>query len=271
LAEAAGFFRAKKRLGQNFLADRNVLLEIVKRASIEGEDVVLEVGPGRGVLTRELLSEGCVRLYAVELDRRLASELEPLCEEEPRLHLIWGDAMKVDYGALSPFPNKIVANIPYNITTPLIWKMLEFAPRGLTYHLYMVQKEAADRLLAPRDTKDRYPLGVTLEAMGTVTLVRHVPASCFRPMPRVESALVEITLVENFHLMHNTLWSDLLHGAFRQRRKTLVNNLKGFAGIEDWRPVLEEVQIEEKIRAEDLSTEEWLKLYSRLPGDRDIF
>jgi 16S rRNA (adenine1518-N6/adenine1519-N6)-dimethyltransferase len=260
--EARAPFRPKKRFGQNFLVDRGVLSEMTERAAVRGH-VVLEVGPGEGVLTKELLRQGCARLYAVELDLRLKDDLEKLGAGDPRLELIWGDAMKIDYGALSPFPSKIVANIPYNITTPLIWKLLAFAPKGLNCHLYMVQKEAADRLTAKRDTKERYPLGVTLEVMGQVTLVRRVPPSCFRPMPRVDSAVVEIQLRHNFHLMETSFWSDLLHAGFRQRRKTLFNNLKDFAGIRDWRPLLDNAGLDPKIRAEDLSGEEWLRLYSQ--------
>jgi 16S rRNA (adenine1518-N6/adenine1519-N6)-dimethyltransferase len=259
-----GFFHSKKRFGQNFLADRGVLAEIVERARVTPDDVILEVGPGKGVLTRALLSKNCSRLFAVEIDLRLKSELENLSAEfSPRLNLVWGDAMKVDYDTLSPFPNKVAANIPYNITTPLLWRLLTFAPRGLTYHLYMVQKEAADRLTAKRDTKERYPLGVALEVMGETTLVRKVPPSCFRPAPRVESALVEIRLTRNFHLMRDSFWSDLLHAGFRQRRKTLINNLKNFGGdAGTWLSRLERLNIDPKTRAEDLSGEEWLNLYS---------
>jgi 16S rRNA (adenine1518-N6/adenine1519-N6)-dimethyltransferase len=271
------FFRAKKRLGQNFLADRGILAEIVKRAQVSPDDVVLEVGPGKGILTRELLLKNCSRLFAVEMDLRLKDTLEGLSAEfGPRLSIVWGDAVRIDYNALFPFPNKAVANIPYNITTPLIWRLLAFAPQGLNYHLYMVQKEAADRLTAKRDTKERYPLGVALEVMGEVTFVRKVPPACFRPIPRVESALVEIRLKRNLRLMENSRWSALLHAGFRQRRKTLVNNLKdshlkdgelgncGDAGA--WASLLERLGIDPKARAEDLSGEEWLNLHNACPG-----
>jgi 16S rRNA (adenine1518-N6/adenine1519-N6)-dimethyltransferase len=267
LDSAAAAFRPKRRLGQNFLVDRGILSEMTERAAVGGH-VVLEVGPGKGVLTKALLLDGCSRLYTVELDLRLKDLLERLSADEPRLQVIWGDAMKVDYGAFSPFPSKVVANIPYSITTPLIWKLLAFAPRGLSYHLYMVQKEAADRLVAERDTKERYPLGVALEVMGKVTLVRRVPPSCFRPMPRVDSAVVEIELQRNFHLMENSFWSDLLHAGFRQRRKMLLNNLKDFAGIGDWRPLLDDAGLDPKIRGEDLSGQEWLRLYAISTGGR---
>ena len=255
-------FHAKKRFGQNFLVDRNILLDIMEHASISPSDVILEVGPGYGTMTKELLDRGCALLYAVELDIRLQDILEKLASDYPRLQVVWGDAVRVDYDVFSPFPNKVVANIPYNITTPLIWRLLTFAPRGMNNHVYMVQKEAADRLIAARDTKDRYPLGVSLEVMGEATVVRKVPPTCFRPVPRVDSAVVKITLKHNFHLMQNSLWSDLLHAGFRQRRKTLVNNLKGFGGVDNWLPMLELSGIEPKIRAEDLSGEEWLRLYS---------
>ena len=264
------YFHAKRSLGQNFLIDRNVLSEIVERASVHPDDVILEIGPGQGVLTRELLNGGCARLYAVELDLRLRDVLEELQEACPRLNVIWGDAMRVDYGVLSPFPNKAVANIPYNITTPLIWKLLDFAPQGLTYHLFMVQKEAADRLLADFDTKQRYPLGVALEVMGKVSLIRKVPPTCFRPVPRVDSAVVEILLERNLHLTRTPFWSQLLHAGFRQRRKTLINNLKGFGCLKEWPPLFEEIGIDFRIRAEDLSGEEWLKLYAAWRNRSDL-
>ena len=260
--KAVNGFHTKKRFGQNFLVDRNVLLDVVDNASVSSSDVILEVGPGQGIMTKELLDRGCALLFAVELDVRLKGVLEKLASDCPRLQVVWGDAVRVDYGEFSPFPNKVVANIPYNITTPLIWRLLTFAPRGMNCHVYMVQKEAADRLTAARDTKDRYPLGVSLEVMGDVAVVRKVPPTCFRPMPRVDSAVVKITLLRNLHLMQSSLWSDLLHAGFRQRRKMLVNNLKGFSGVENWSPVLESCGIELKIRAEDLSGEEWLRLYS---------
>ncbi|MDR2136657.1 MAG: 16S rRNA (adenine(1518)-N(6)/adenine(1519)-N(6))-dimethyltransferase RsmA [Synergistaceae bacterium] len=260
------FFRPKRRFGQNFLIDRSVLSEIVERAAVAPDDVLLEVGPGEGVLTTALLLKGCARLHAVELDFRLKDALERLQAQNPRLNVLWNDAVRADYGALSPFPNKVVANIPYSITTPLIWRLLAFASRGLTYHLYMVQKEAMERLTAPRDTKERYPLGVALEVMGTVALVRRVPPSCFRPAPRVDSALVEIELKRNLFLTEDSLWSDLLHAGFHQRRKTLLNNLKGFRGrgLEEWQGLMDRVKLDPRIRAEDLSGEEWLLLYDAL-------
>ena len=283
--EAQNSVRALHRFGQHFLVDRSVLAEIVERSSVGAEDVVLEVGPGPGVLTRALLERmegvsggqlppdinggGC--LHAVELDERMKPGLEALAARDSRLKLHWGDALQLDCPAeLIPFPNKVVANIPYNITTPLIWRLLAFARLGLTYHLYMVQKEAADRLAAPADTRERYPLGVTLEVMGAVTRVRKVPASCFRPAPRVESALVEIVIQRHHELTCDPLWSELLHRAFAHRRKTVLNNLKGFRGLEDWAGFLAESGVDPRARAEDLTGDVWLTLYHALRERSEI-
>ena len=252
---------ALKRFGQNFLVDKNILSEIISRSNLAESDCVLEVGPGHGVLTRALLAEKIRRLHSIELDERLRPELEELASREKNFYLHWDDAVKFDYSSLTPFPNKIIANIPYNITTPLIWKLLRFAGLGLVYHLYMLQKEAALRLTAPADTKERYPLGVTIEAMGHASIVRSVSRNCFRPVPNVDSAIVEIVIEKNFDLVKNSLWSDLLHRGFAHRRKTLANNLKGFGNVSDWKKIFDALKIDPDIRAEDLSCEEWLRIY----------
>ena len=250
------------RFGQNFLIDGKVLSDTVERADVRPDDVILEIGPGHGVLTRALLEMRPAKIHAVELDERLKPELSELAKAHETISLHWGDAMKTDYASFSPFPNKAVANIPYNITTPLIWKLLEFAPLGLTYHLYMVQKEAADRLTAPPDTKERYPLGVTIEAMGRAALVRRVPPSCFRPAPKVDSALIEIVIEKNHGLTRDPAWSSLLHHGFAHRRKTLLNNLKGsYSGDFDLPSVFNDIGIGAGSRAEDLTVDEWLRLY----------
>ena len=244
--------RALKRYGQNFLVDKNILGLMLKRSGAGENDCVLEIGPGHGVLTRALLESGVRCVHAVELDERLRPELEELAGQDNRLALHWGDAVKYDYAPLSPFPNKVIANIPYNITTPLIWELLKFAQRGLTYHIYMLQKEAADRITAPPDTKARYPLGVCVEAMGHARVVRSVPPECFRPVPEVHSALTEIVIERNFELGGDSVWRELLHRGFARRRKTLANNLAGFAELGGLG----------RKRAEDLTCDEWIKIYS---------
>ncbi len=250
--------KALKRFGQNFLFDKNILALIISRANLQNNDFVLEVGAGHGVLTRALLEQNISRLYSIELDERLRPELEELEKNESTLKIFFDDAVKFDYEKLNPFPNKIIANIPYNITTPLIWNLLKFSEHGLKYHLYMLQKESALRIIAPPDTKERYPLGITIEAMGHASIVKNVSRNCFRPIPEVDSAIVEIVIEKNFELANDDLWSEILHKGFSQRRKTLLNNLKNFHDIND---ILFSLNIDKNIRAEDLTSEEWLKIY----------
>jgi 16S rRNA (adenine1518-N6/adenine1519-N6)-dimethyltransferase len=172
-------FKHKSSLGQNFLTDRNILGQIVKWAAIDESDILLEIGAGQGVLTRELALSPCSRIFALEIDKTLHTHLDPLEEEfRPRLSIIWDDAVTFDYETKLPAaPTKVVANIPYNITTPLIWRLLEaFAGKGLHSMILMVQREAALRLNASPNTKDRYPLGITLEIMGERKILRRFPS-----------------------------------------------------------------------------------------------
>ena len=238
--------RALKRYGQNFLVDKNILACIIRRAELSPDDVILEIGPGHGVLTRALLAENVKCVHSIEIDERMRPELEEIAGNDSRLCLHWGDAVKYDYPSLSPFPNKVIANIPYNITTPLIWELLK-------YHLYMLQKESAMRITAPEDTKERYPLGVTVQAMGRAAVVRNVPRECFRPVPNVDSVIAEIVLEGNFELANDSLWSEILHRGFSHRRKTLANNFKGFADPLSYG----------SMRAEDLTCREWLEIYAK--------
>ena len=242
--------KALKRFGQNFLIDKNILGLMISQANITENDCVLEIGPGHGVLTRAILAQNVKCLHCVELDERLRPELEEIHDDRLTLH--WGDAVKYDYSSLEPFPNKVIANIPYKITTPLIWELIKFADKGLRYMLLMLQKEAAERIIAPPDTKARYPLGVCIEAAGRARVIRNVPPQCFRPIPKVYSAIVEIEIARIFELAGSTLWSEMLRLGFAHRRKTLANNLKGWAIPEG---------LGEK-RAEDLSANEWVKIYS---------
>ena len=244
--------KALKRFGQNFLIDKNILQFMTSHAKICADDCVLEIGPGHGVLTNALLEKNIKCVHCIELDERLRPELEGLAAKDNRLILHWGDAVKYDYSTLTPFPNKVIANIPYKITTPLIWELIKYADMGLKYFMFMLQKESAERITALPDTKARYPLGVCIDAMGAAKILRRVNPECFRPIPKVYSAIVEIVISRNFELARSELWSEILHKGFAHRRKTLANNLKNFV-------LPEELAMK---RAEDLSSEEWLKIIS---------
>ena len=249
-------------IGQNFLVDRSILTVILDRVGLRTDDVVLEVGPGQGALTEGLLASECRLVHAVEIDRRLEPYLREIRDREgERFLLHWGDAVRFDYTSLTPLPNRVVANIPYHITTPLIWKLLEdLAARGLEYLLLMVQKEAADRICGLPGTKERYPLGITLEAMGKARIVRRIPPTVFRPQPRVDSALLEIRLERCPLLPADGFWRKLVAGAFSQRRKTLANNLLKALGFprEDTVEILARRGLGPSIRAEQLDTSQWL-------------
>jgi len=262
-------FHASSRFGQNFLVDRNILRKIVKQADISGNDIILEIGPGKGILTRAILEAGCRRLYAVELDGRLEPFLADLNAIYPHLVIFWEDALKLNYPeSLTELPTKVIANIPYNITTPLIWRLLEsLAPLGLKYLLLMVQRESAERLCAPPGSKDRYPLGITIEAMGSSRKIFNVPPGAFRPVPRVESAVIEIILERETHLATSTFWRNLLRESFSQRRKTLVNNLarKGLPfSKEEISETMATCGLPPRIRAEELTTEDWIGFHREL-------
>lgn len=252
-------------IGQNFLIDESVVAYTVKRAAVTPDDVILEIGPGGGILTRGLLSAGPRALYAVEVDERLRDGLEALASRDGRLRLFWGDAVRFDYRAELPeTPTKIVANLPYHITTPILWTFLEkLIPAGVGYMLLMVQLESAERIASPERSRARSPLGVTVEAMGGAEILRKVPPQAFRPQPRVNSALIEIKIDKNRGLANDRTWRALLARSFTQRRKTLVNNwTAGYADIDRERAlaILDAHGLSATARAEELPLEKWFEL-----------
>ena len=252
-------------IGQNFLIDESVVAYTVKRAAVTPDDVMLEIGPGGGILTRGLLSAGPRALCAVEVDERLRDGLEALASRDGRLRLFWGDAVRFDYRAELPeTPTKIVANLPYHITTPILWAFLEkLIPAGVGYMLLMVQLESAERIASPERSRARSPLGVTVEAMGGAEILRKVPPQAFRPQPRVNSALIEIKIEKNRGLANDRTWRALLARSFTQRRKTLVNNwTAGYADIDRERAlaILDAHGLSATARAEELPLEKWFEL-----------
>jgi 16S rRNA (adenine1518-N6/adenine1519-N6)-dimethyltransferase len=240
------------------------------RAGLAASDIVLEIGPGKGILTRELLKSPCARLDAVELDARLKDELEPIARQDRRLELYWADAVRFDYSKLSLPPTHVIANLPYHITTPVIWALLEsLSVRALRYMLLMVQKEAAIRLTSGAASRESCPLGITLSAMGHISSPRRVPRSAFSPVPKVDSAIVEARLYNNGSngrgtLPRDKIWRRLLSGSFAQRRKTLVNNWAGSFGMskEQAGGLLASRDLPLRSRPEELPLEAWLALFS---------
>ena len=256
-------------IGQNFLIDRSIVDFMIGRAKLTPEDKVLEIGPGEGILTEGLLSTECSGVCTVELDTRLKHTIDMLAIKDSRLHPLWGDAVQFDYENKLPWmPNRVIANLPYHITTPLLWVFLEkLVPHGLDYMLLMVQLESAQRITSPHGHRERSPLGITVEAMGTSAILRNVPPSAFRPQPRVNSCIIEIKIENNSTLACDRTWRGLLARSFTQRRKTLVNNwISGYTEIDRKKAIeiLERNGLKTTARAEELPLDVWQNL-SREP------
>jgi 16S rRNA (adenine1518-N6/adenine1519-N6)-dimethyltransferase len=251
------------RLGQNFLADPNLLEAIVRQADLDADDVVLEVGGGEGVLS-EQVAPRVARLWVVELDQGLRGELEALAERRPNVGLLWGDALHVDLGGLDPAPTAMVANLPYSIATPLLIKTIAELP-GLERWTVMVQREVADRLRAQPGTKAYGSPSAVVQTACRVELLRVVDPAVFKPRPRVESALLRL---ERTGPWPGDDVERVVRGAFAHRRKALARSL-GLAGVasrDEALAALGRLGIREDARAEMLAPGEFVALARELAG-----
>jgi 16S rRNA (adenine1518-N6/adenine1519-N6)-dimethyltransferase len=251
----------KKALGQHFLVDENILGVIGRLADLRQDDVVLEVGPGLGVLTRYLAVR--VRLvHAVELDRSLEEALAVTLGARENVRLIFTDALALDLDALDPQPRKLVANLPYNIATPLVVETLEHAP-SLEHWCVMVQREVADRFFAVPRTKAYGAVSVLVQLAARRTGFHAVPPTVFRPRPRVESALVAFARTAGPPLAGVR---PVVEGAFAHRRKTLANSIAiaGLAPRSRVEEALGAIDRSVQVRAEELEPSEFVALADAL-------
>lgn len=250
--------RPRKRFGQNFLHDANVIHKIVAAIAPRPNDRVVEIGPGLGALTRPLL-EKLGTLDVVELDRDVIPELESACEGAGTLTIHNVDALRFDFAALAPAGEKlrVVGNLPYNISTPLIFHLLEQAThiKDLTF---MLQKEVVDRLVATPGTRDFGRLSVMVQYRCRAEPLFIVKPGSFRPAPKVDSAVVRLTPYEAppYPARDEALFSRLVNQAFTQRRKTLRNALKGFVDAAQ----LESLGVDPALRAEVLPVETFVTI-----------
>ncbi|HXS46053.1 MAG TPA: 16S rRNA (adenine(1518)-N(6)/adenine(1519)-N(6))-dimethyltransferase RsmA, partial [Solirubrobacterales bacterium] len=208
------------RLGQNFLADPNLLDAIIRDAALAPDDVVLEVGAGEGVLT-ERLAAAATHVHTVELDRNLAAALATLAARSD-VDLHWGDAMKLDLSELDPAPSALVANLPYSIATPLILRTIEQLP-SIQRWTVMVQREIADRLRAEPGSRTYGSPSVVAQLACEVKLLRTVDPAVFRPRPRVESAILSLRRTGPGA---DPATRELVRAAFAHRRKSLARSLE---------------------------------------------
>jgi len=256
----------KKSLGQHFLADSNLLGVIDRLADLQAGDVVLEVGPGLGVLTRHLAGRvACV--HAVELDRALEEPLRALAGEHDNVRLHWGDALRLDLASLRPPPTAFVANLPYNVATPLVAETLAGLPT-VDRWCVMVQREVADRFFAPPATKAYGAVSVLVQLLSERTGFHPVSRHVFRPPPRVESALVAFRRRPAPRRLPQV--RRLVEAAFAHRRKTLVNSL-AHAGLVDRAAAaraLAAIGRAADVRAEALDPAEFVALEAALDAGR---
>ncbi|MDX6412085.1 MAG: rRNA (adenine1518-N6/adenine1519-N6)-dimethyltransferase [Gaiellaceae bacterium] len=250
--------RAKKQLGQHFLVDENILGVIDRLADLEPEDVVLEIGPGLGILTR-YLADRVAFVHAVEHDRSLEEHLPK--RDDVKVH--WGDALAVDLTALDPPPRKLVANLPYNVATPIVVESLDGLPSVESWCV-MVQREVADRFFAEPSTKAYGAVSVLIQLATERTGLHPVSREVFRPRPNVDSALVAFRrkpLPESFPRIKR-----IVQAGFAHRRKTLPNSfsLSGIATRAQAEAALAAIGREPGVRAEALEPHEFVALTEAL-------
>jgi 16S rRNA (adenine1518-N6/adenine1519-N6)-dimethyltransferase len=251
--------RAKKELGQHFLVDENILGVIGRLGEVGADDVVLEIGPGLGVLTT-YLSDRVARVHAVELDRTLEPRLREAIGERDNVDLHFGDALQLDLGGLEPAPTKLVSNLPYKVATPLIAESLDGLP-GVHHWCVMVQREVGDRLFASPRTKAYGGVSVLVQLVTERTGFHPVSRTVFRPRPNVDSALVAFRRRGGLPTEYARV-KQLVGAAFAHRRKQLPNSLElaGIAAAQHAAAALAEIGREPSTRAEALAPEEFVAL-----------
>ncbi|MFL6038344.1 MAG: 16S rRNA (adenine(1518)-N(6)/adenine(1519)-N(6))-dimethyltransferase RsmA [Gaiellaceae bacterium] len=244
--------RAKKELGQHFLVDENILGVIGRLAELRSDDVVLEVGPGLGVLTT-YLADRVLRVHAVELDQSLRPQLAEL-DARPNVELVFGDALRVDLGQTAPGATKLVANLPYNVATPLVVESLDGLPQ-IELWCVMVQREVAERFFAKPSTKAYGAVSVLIQLVAERVGFHPVSPNVFRPRPNVDSAIVAFRrtgLPPDFAYVKR-----IVEASFAHRRKKLANSLQ-LSGVD-----VSGVDVPD-VRAEELAPEQFLELAERL-------
>ncbi len=262
-------FNFQKKFGQNFLIDEHVIQKIINGAQVTKDDFVLEIGPGIGTMT-QYLAEAAREVAAVEIDKKLIPILGETLSEYDNVTIINEDILKVDIGALAlernaGKPIKVVANLPYYITTPIIMGLFE-SHVPIDNITVMVQKEVADRMKVGPGSKDYGALSLAVQYYAKPYLVANVPANCFIPRPNVDSAVIRLTRHESpaVEVENEALMFNMIRASFNQRRKTLQNGLKN-SGLfpvskEEIIEVIKEAGLPETVRGEALTLEQFARL-----------
>lgn len=266
-------FSMQKKFGQNFLIDEYVLEKIVRAAEVGPDDYVLEIGPGIGTLTQYLAYHGR-QVTAVEIDTKLIPVLQDTLHEFPNAKVINEDILKVDLNKLVEEENggrpiKVVANLPYYITTPIIMELLEKEVPA-TNITVMVQKEVAQRMQAQPGTKDYGALSLAVQYYADAHIMANVPVNCFMPRPNVDSAVITLKLHEKppVDVKDPKFMFKVIRASFNQRRKTLVNGLGNAADLsiskDAVKQAIEEMNLSPTVRGETLSLAQFAELANLL-------
>lgn len=257
---------AKKSFGQNFLVEPGIVDKIARHAVVSDHSVVFEIGPGIGALT-QFLCEYAKKVIAFEIDERLPSVLADSLSEYDNFELVMEDFLKVDINSyIDPLVEEgydvvFAANLPYYITTPILFQLFE-SKANISAITVMMQKEVADRFSAKPNTKDYNALSVITQYRCEVTSVMKVPRNVFNPKPNVDSAVLQFRFKETNPELDEAAFFELVKACFKQRRKTILNNFGDYLGNkEKAREILEKAEVSPQARSESLSLEDFLHLY----------
>lgn len=263
---------AKKSLGQNFLVNPGYIDKIITALDPKETDTIIEIGPGKGALTKKLLQSGAL-VFAIEIDLRLSDFLRQQIGNNDRFKLIVNDALKIDFRDFldeSQERAKLVANLPYYISTAILQRLI-LQRNCFDLMVLMFQKEVADRLVAEAGSSERGYLTVLAETFLQIERLFDVPPSAFRPVPKVWSSVLKIKPLLEVSIDIET-YSKILEISFAHKRKMLFNNLRrsDFMGLSenDWFEILRQSGILPSYRAEDLTRQQWMKLYEVLKSRR---
>ena len=256
-------FKFNKKFGQNFIFDKNLLKAIIKDSGISKNDEVLEIGPGAGTLTK-VIAENSKKVVSYEIDKTLMPILEENLKGVNNSKIVFEDALKADIKTIEQnFTDcyKIVANLPYYITTPLIFKFVKQTKRVQSMSI-MVQKEVGERLCAKSGDKEYGSISAVLDYYGNVKILRQVPRHLFVPSPNVDSCVVQIEFIKDKFCCNDELFEKIVKSAFSNRRKTLSNNLSKDFNISKTQinEVLESIGINASARGDSLSTSQFANI-----------
>jgi len=271
-------FIPRKRWGQHFLIDPNITRKIIDGCQLKPQDVVLEIGPGQGVLTQEIAGR-VQRLFAIERDPRLCTGLRerflrssegpegaPTFRRGARISIIESDFLKYDLKNL-PQPLKVIGNLPYYISSPILVRLLEHHQQ-FTDLFFTLQWELGRRLVAKASTKDYSALSCLVQFYTQPQLLFKIKNTCFRPIPKVDSCFVHLSILpqDPFVVQNKKLFFDMIRTAFQQRRKTIVNSLSGLVAKDRLQGILDFLSISSRLRAEDLTLKNYVDISNALRG-----